>query len=381
VTDDGGMSLAEDAAVIRQVIDWARTGLVDRESLVEVLGLAAVAGEHVLVIGPPGTAKSLAVRRFSLALQGRYFEYLLGRFTEPNEVFGPIDLRKLREGIVEVETAGMLPDAEIAFLDEVFLGSTAILNTLLGILNERVFRRGKTTQTCDLNLCVGASNSLPDDPQLSAFADRFLVRVFVDPVPDARLEDLLEHGWNQQNSLVPPAFNDAMGALRRLTQASDQTNLYDVRPAIGAALRQLRSAGIAITDRRAVKAQRLVAASATLDGRNTASISDLWSLPLIAPTLEAQSMARDVLAHVLVKSASLALPNAAEEFSRGPAARAERLRQHGLKLLTETDSEVLSLKIEATLREIDACLRPSDIPADLYEVRLRLVARLETGDQ
>jgi MoxR-like ATPase len=375
------MNLAEDAAVVRGVIDWARSGLVDRESLVEVLGLAAVAGEHVLVIGPPGTAKSLAVRRFSTALQGRYFEYLLGRFTEPNEVFGPIDLRKLREGVVEVETAGMLPDAEIAFLDEVFLGSTAILNTLLGILNERTFRRGKTSQSCDLNLCVGASNSLPDDPQLGAFADRFLVRLFVDPVPDARLEDLLEQGWKSQNPAPLPSFDDPMGALRRLASSSGNTSLEAVRPAIGSALRQLRAAGIPITDRRAVKAQRLIAASATLDGRDHATLSDLWPLPLIAPTLEAQSMARDVLGQVLAHSASLALPHAAEEFARGPAARAERLRQHGVKLLVEPDAPELALKIEATLREIDACLRPADVPAELSEVRLRLAARLEIGGQ
>src|SRR6185436_7639348 len=101
-----------------------------------------------------------------------------------NELFGPIDLRRLREGVVEVETAGMLPEAEIAFLDEVFLGSTAILNTLLGLLNERVFRRGHTVKACPLKVCVGASNAIPDDEALAAFADRFLVRVFLEPVPD-----------------------------------------------------------------------------------------------------------------------------------------------------------------------------------------------------
>jgi MoxR-like ATPase len=88
-------------------------------------------------------------------LGGRYFEYLLGRFTEPSEIFGPIDLRKLREGTVETETADMLPEAEIAFLDEVFLGSTAILNTLLSLLNERTFRRGHTRLQCPLRVCVG----------------------------------------------------------------------------------------------------------------------------------------------------------------------------------------------------------------------------------
>src|SRR5439155_2876566 len=136
-----------------------------------------------------------AVRRVARALGGNYFEYLLGRFTEPSEVFGPVDLRKLKEGVVETQTEGMLPEADIAFLDEVFLGSTAILNTLLAILNERVFRRGHTVMRCPLRICVGASNALPTDDSLAAFADRFLARVFIDPIPDPRLEELPEGGW------------------------------------------------------------------------------------------------------------------------------------------------------------------------------------------
>src|SRR5512138_1350535 len=141
----------------------AGEGLVEREFLLEMTVLAAVAGEHLLVIGEPGTAKSEAVRRVAGALGGRYFEYLLGRFTEPSEIFGPIDLVKLQQGRFETVTSGMLPEAEIAFLDEVFLGSTAILNTLLGILNERQFRRGAVATPVPLKICVAASNALPED--------------------------------------------------------------------------------------------------------------------------------------------------------------------------------------------------------------------------
>src|SRR4051812_27975181 len=195
--------LNDDVAAVRAAIAQAQQGLVDRESIAEAVVLCAVAGEHLLVVGPPGTGKSEAVRRIADLLGGRYFEYLLGRFTEPNELFGPIDLRRLREGIVEVETGGMLPEAEVAFLDEVFLGSTAILNTLLGMLNERVFRRGRTALPVALRVCVGASNALPDDPSLAAFADRFLGRVFIDNVADARLEELLEVGWAAA-PLAPP---------------------------------------------------------------------------------------------------------------------------------------------------------------------------------
>ena len=188
--------LKQTAAHVRRALAEASRGLIEREVLVELIGLAAVAGEHLLLVGPPGTAKSEAVRRVARALHGRYFEYLMGRFTEPMELFGPVDLRRLREGVVVTDTTGMLPEAEIAFLDEIFLGSTAILNTLLSILNERTFRRGRSELRCPLRVAVGASNALPDDPSLSAFADRFLVRVFVEPIAEPRLEELLAGGWS-----------------------------------------------------------------------------------------------------------------------------------------------------------------------------------------
>lgn len=205
------------------------------------------------MIGAPGTAKSEAVRRISAELGGRYFEYLLGRFTEPNEIFGPVDLRRLREGVVEIETTGMLPEAEIAFLDEVFLGSTAILNTLLGVLNERTFRRGSTARTVPLRVCVGAANTLPEDHTLAAFADRFLARLFIEPVADARLEELLEAGWQSRPRSATPA-GGLLASVDRLSAETPAVEMTGVRPLLGTAIRRLRGAGIALSDRRAVRA-------------------------------------------------------------------------------------------------------------------------------
>src|SRR5882762_3994859 len=248
---DATQDVASIAVSLRQAIDDAAEGLVDRATLVELILLAAVAQEHVLVIGPPGTAKSVAVHRVAETIGGRYFEYLLGRFTEPNEIFGPVDLRKLREGIVETETSGMLPEAEIAFLDEIFLGSTAILNTLLGILNERVFRRGHTRLECPIRVCVGASNALPADEMLAAFADRFLIRIFLEPIPDPRIEELLEGGWRLSGHAAEPhASIQDVDLLAAHALAADMGPLRSV---IAQAIRRLRHTGIALTDRRAVK--------------------------------------------------------------------------------------------------------------------------------
>lgn len=368
-----------DAAVLRNAIAQARTGLIDRATIAETVVLCAVAGEHLLVVGPPGTAKSDAVRRMATGLGGTYFEYLLGRFTEPNEIFGPIDLRRLRDGVVEVETAGMLPEAEVAFLDEVFLGSTAILNTLLGVLNERVFRRGSTMVACPLRVCVGATNVLPDEPALAAFADRFLARIFVEPVADARLEELLEAGWA---SPAPAASGVRLvDALDRLTAAARRCDLDPVRPELGTALRRLRGAGIALSDRRAVRSQRLVAAAAVLDGRDTASAADLWVVPLIAPTADTQRLAQDVLADLLNAAGNSGLTHSAAELSGGPRARAARLRTVGDELLAGLGAEPLDrdgrLRVEATLREIDATVSAADVDAELASVRSELISLLE----
>jgi MoxR-like ATPase len=381
VSTDGALhnDLLVDATLVRDAVRRARQGLVDREVLTDVVALCAVAGEHLLVVGPPGTAKSDAVRRVSQQLGGQYFEYLLGRFTEPNEVFGPIDLQRLREGVVEVQTSGMLPEANIAFLDEVFLGSTAILNTLLGILNERVFRRGSTLMSCPLRVCVGATNRLPDDPALDAFADRFLARVFVDPVSDARLEELLLAGWAADSATSAPP-DSLLPALDRLSVAAMKCDQTAVQPILGVAVRRLRAAGVMLSDRRVVRAQRLVAAAATLDGRSFATGLDLWVLPLVAPTADSQVLARETLKDLLATSANASLVHAAEEFSRGPSARADRLVEAGRALLGVVDpgesGQDLRLRVEATLREIDATFAPENLPDHLAEVRTLLVAAI-----
>jgi len=381
------MSVETAVQPLREAIVRARQGLVEREPLVEAIVLAAVAGEHVLVIGPPGTAKSEAARRVARALGGRTFEYLLGRFTEPNEIFGPIDLRKLREGRVEVETAGMLPEAEIAFLDEVFLGSTAILNTLLGVLNERVFRRGQTEVRVPLRVCVGASNALPEDESLAAFADRFLLRAFVAPVGDSFLETLLEQGWAAQGP-PPEPVPGAMAALDTLAVALRTVDLGPARGPLAHAIRVLRQAGVALPDRRVVRVQKLVAAAALLDGRTLAGPADLWPIVYAVPTAEGQALARDSLGKLLAATENHTLPGAAAEASAGPLARAARLAEAATTLVASRppagDDVALDAwhrRLEGAAREIDACFAPPSLPGPLAEARRAVTDALASGSR
>jgi MoxR-like ATPase len=370
------------AESIRAAVDHASQGLVEREALIETVMLAAVAGEHVLVFGPPGTAKSEAIRRIARSTGMRGFEYLLGRFTEPTEIFGPVDLARLREGRVETRTEDMLPEAEIAFLDEIFLGSSAILNTLLGILNERIFRRGHTRVECPLRICVGASNTAPDDDSLAAFADRFLVWMHLGPIGDPRLEELLDGGWalHSRNGAAVASVAD-IDTLARAARSADMTA---VRPHIAHAIRRLRKAGIALTDRRAVKTQLLVAAAAAMAGRRVPSEADLWPLVLAVPAAADQDLARDALADLLSASHNPSLSAAAADASRGPLARASRIAMTARETLgaapASHDAEAMDawgLRLEAIMREIDASFAPDRLPQELAPLRSDIAAILE----
>lgn len=366
-------SLQDSARHLRHGIRAATAGLVGREQLAELIVLAAVAQEHLLVIGPPGTGKSAVVRRVAQTLGGRYFEYLLGRFTEPSELFGPVDLKKLREGTVETDVTGMLPEADVAFLDEVFLGSTAILNTLLSVLNERRFRRGHTQLHCPLRVCVGAANALPDDEALAAFGDRFLLHAFIEPVPDHQLEAMLSGGWQSDQTPVPA--DGGLVHLDALCQQLKDVRLDGARPALANAIRRLRQAGIQLSDRRIVKSQRLVAAAAVLAGRLDTTEADLWPLLYVLPTKETQHNAREVLRELFAAATHPHLFSAVEEATLQPLSRAARLQEAARACLAGPENG-LPERAESVLREIDANFTADTLPQVLAGLRELLAQRL-----
>jgi MoxR-like ATPase len=374
---------------LKRILGELDTQLVQRESLLQLTVLAAIAREHLLVLGPPGTAKSAAIRAIADSFGGRYFEYLLGRFTEPNEIFGPVDLRKLRDGIVETNTEGMLPEAHIAFLDEVFLGSSAVLNTLLGILNERKFRRGQTAMNCPLRICVAAANHLPEDESLAAFADRFLVQLHVDSLPESQLESLLAAGWRTRDK-VGSAEQMTLEELNSLSLAAREVDLSQVTDSVAQCVRLLRKAKIQLSDRRVVRAQNLIAASTVLNGYTAATEADLWPLVYVVPSVIGQQQAREALRHVLQKSSNAVLPHAVAEASAGRLARADVLvaamhgaLQQALTLLNPESSieqsaqrEGWSLRAEALLREADAGFAADAMPESLAKIRSLLAEHL-----
>ncbi len=271
------MSLEAAVQLRRDVVEPLKARFVDRDEVVDLIALAAVAGEHLFLYGPPGTAKSALIRQFATALHARYFEYMLTRFSEPNEIFGPIDIARLREGVVATVTSGMLPEAEFVFLDELFNANSAILNNLLTVLNERVYRRGAETHSLPLLSLFSASNHLPEDDTLKALFDRFLLRCHVDNLRRESMPPLLVAGWELERARPIPAVVSAAD-LRALAQRIYEVDLRPIRDLYVDLVFKVRDLGVALSDRRAVKVMKLIAASALLCERLSATPSDLWVL-------------------------------------------------------------------------------------------------------
>ena len=173
-----------------QLLSAMNTGVYEREEIIALSLLSALAGESIFLLGLPGVGKSMVARRLKMAFaDSRCFEYLMSRFSTPDEIFGPVSIGKLKdEDIYERVTEGYLPTADVAFLDEIWKAGPAIQNSLLTVLNEKIFHNGKVDMQLPLKAVISASNELPAEGEgLEAMWDRFLIRYVVQPIADKRL--------------------------------------------------------------------------------------------------------------------------------------------------------------------------------------------------
>jgi len=300
-----------------QILNPMKQAFVGKDEVIDLLGVCLAARENLFILGPPGTAKSAIVQELARRIEGEVFDYLLTRFTEPNEIFGPFDIRKLREGDLVTNTAGMLPEASFVFLDELLNANSAILNSLLLVLNERIFRRGRETRNLPTLMVVGASNCLPEDDALGALFDRFLLRVCCDNVPSSELSKVLTAGWKLDQRREDDRAVIGVDDIVQLQSLLPDVKLSSVQEEHVALIHRLRNAGIAISDRRAVRVQRLMAASALLCGRLEVNRTDLWILRYIWDTEEQQdvlaSIVNDVLAQTDEQEQASAHPRSLEQ--------------------------------------------------------------------
>lgn len=259
-----------------------------RDEECRIVILTLLSREHAVLIGEPGTAKSAMIRRVSELLNARFFSYLLTRFTEPSELFGPIDIKALEEGKYVRIITRKLPSAEIAFLDEIFKANSAILNALNTLLQERVLYDGYSEIAVPLWSLFGASNEVPEETELLAFYDRFLIRHFLKPVPENLWKDLLDKAWAFEKNFYYNEIkkSDAvmdMKELRKLHEAALEVDLETIKHKLTKLFAAFESRGIHVSDRRKGKALKVIASNAVLENRSRVQEQDLLILKYVIP--------------------------------------------------------------------------------------------------
>ncbi len=276
--------LQEYLSIPLRILNELTKPFVGREEEARVILLALLTKEHVILIGEPGTAKSALIRRVAQILNMKCFTYLLTKYTEPAELFGPLDINALKDGRYVRITSNKLPEAEIVFLDEVFKANSAILNTLLTIMNERLFYDGYTEMRVPLWSLFGASNEVPEDPELEAMYDRFLLRHYVRPLPEDMWKDLLRYSWNIERYGYPkPEIVVSKEILEKIHEAVMMVDFTNIEGKLLKLFSVLESKNIHLTDRRKGKALKVIAAHSVLNGRLIASEEDLTVLKFVAP--------------------------------------------------------------------------------------------------
>lgn len=271
-----------------KLINFLNHALVERDNTLKTALLTMLASENLLLVGPPGTAKSLIARKVAKCLaddsgaegEAGYFEYLLTKFSTPEEIFGPLSISELKADRFKRNTAGYLPSVRMAFLDEIFKASSSILNALLTILNERLYHNGAEVQKVPLQALIAASNELPTgQEELDALYDRFLVRSFVGYVSEDNLPRLLDKPVLAP-TLTPLSTTD-LAAIRQAAEGVTlPSDIVSAIQKIWASHKQMfkDERRENLSDRRLIKVVGLLRISAATNGRQEVDLSDLLLL-------------------------------------------------------------------------------------------------------
>lgn len=264
------------AGKLQALRQFLKASFAERDAEIDGLLAALLAREHVLLLGPPGTAKTALAESLTRSIEGlSYFYWLMSRFTVPEELFGTFSIQGLKQDKFVRITRGKLPEASIAFLDEVFKANSAILNALLTLINERKFHNGGAAEDCPLESLIGASNELPESKELDALYDRFLLRYWVSYIKDAsalKAVMLSELGSSEAPTLSQEDLAELQAQVVEVGISEDKLDLIlEIK-------RELEKEGIIASDRRWVKVLYLLQAHAALNEHAEIESDDLLLL-------------------------------------------------------------------------------------------------------
>lgn len=345
-----------------RILKALNEGLVEREEAMNIAFLSAIAGESIFMLGPPGVAKSLIARRLKFAFKdSQSFEYLMNRFSTPDEIFGPISIKKLKdEDKYERITSKYLPGSNVVFLDEIWKAGPSIQNALLTILNEKVYRNGEQEVRVRLRGIVSASNELPARGQgLEALWDRFLFRVYVTGVRDrTSFAKMITDTSDPYTDNVPEELKISEEELEKWSEAMDSVevpsevlSLIDyIRMAIEDQNKKTPKTTLYVSDRRWKKIIRVLRASAFLNGRTKVDLMDCF---LIAHCIWESQDQIDLVKEIISTT----------------------IRQHAYSLNLKTElieEEIKSfgedVEKEITVRTSLKLRKPAPVERDYYEI-------------
>lgn len=298
----------------KQLLGEMNRGIYEKETEISLSLLAALAGESIILLGPPGVAKSMVARQLKTAFRGaQSFEYLMSRFSTPDEIFGPVSIQKLKTSdTYERAVEGYLPTADVVFLDEIWKAGPAIQNTLLTVINEKIFRNGNREMHLPLKLLVAASNELPAKGEgLEALWDRFVIRIESRPIKLEKnframlLESHADFADNADFSDLKITAEEYAEWAEKICKIGVKGEVLDAISAIRKSLRAVNvdeaaeRRNIYVSDRRWKNTVRLLRTSAFMQDREEVDICDL--LP-IYHCLWQEPEERDAIRNIVIRA-------------------------------------------------------------------------------
>lgn len=277
---------------IQSLLAEMNRGIYEKETEISLSLLAALAGESIILLGPPGVAKSMVARRLKEAFRGaRSFEYLMSRFSTPDEIFGPVSISQLKSSDAYVRsTDGYLPTADVVFLDEIWKAGPAIQNTLLTVINEKLFRNGNVEMHLPLKLLVAASNELPAQGEgLEALWDRFIIRLECKNIKkESNFDKMLLATDDAAEADIDESLKITEKEYKEWTERIGEVEISaDILETIHKIRRSIRAVAINgtnerrdvyVSDRRWKNIVRLLRTSAFMHDRNKVALSDIFPI-------------------------------------------------------------------------------------------------------